>query len=141
MDASNCHLIIDGFRVIVEPDKVGKWIAYFQLGHYSLRNISVASYSGSTNIKTPIFAFSNCSATVENVTLFGEELSAKNCSISKTANVSADWSLYRLRGAKSERPKIKNSPLYKGFMYFDETLNKPIWWDGSKWIDSNGKTC
>lgn len=106
-----------------------------------MRNISVASYSGSTNIKTPIFAFSDCSATVENVTLFGEELSAKNCSISKTANVSADWSLYRLRGAKSERPKIKNSSLYKGFMYFDETLNKPIWWDGSKWIDSNGKTC
>ena len=141
MDASNCHLIIDGFRAIVEPNKVGKWIAYFQLGHYSLRNISVASYSGSTNIKTPIFAFSDCSATVENVTLFGEELSAKNCSISKTANVSADWSLYRLRGAKSERPKIKNSSLYKGFMYFDETLNKPIWWDGSKWIDSNGKTC
>lgn len=25
-----------------------------------------------------------------------------------------------------------------GTMIFDTTLNKPIWWDGSKWIDANG---
>ncbi len=25
-----------------------------------------------------------------------------------------------------------------GYMYFDTTLNKPIWWDGTKWIDSTG---
>lgn len=139
MDASNCHIIIDGFRALLEPEKVGKWIAYFQIGHYSLRSISVVGYSGSKGGKTPIFAFSNCSATVEDVTLFGEELSSNNCSISKSANVTADWSIYRQRGAKIERPKIKKSSSYKGFMYFDESLNKPIWWDGSKWIDANGK--
>ena len=28
----------------------------------------------------------------------------------------------------------------KGYQYFDITLNKPIWWDGTKWIDSIGTT-
>ena len=25
-----------------------------------------------------------------------------------------------------------------GFSYFDTNLNKPIWWTGSKWVDSDG---
>lgn len=25
-----------------------------------------------------------------------------------------------------------------GFQYFDTTLNKPIWWTGSKWVDATG---
>lgn len=28
----------------------------------------------------------------------------------------------------------------KGFQYFDTTINKPIFWDGSKWIDATGAT-
>lgn len=24
------------------------------------------------------------------------------------------------------------------FQYFDTTLNKPIWWTGTKWVDANG---
>lgn len=27
-----------------------------------------------------------------------------------------------------------------GFQYFDTTVNKPIFWDGSKWIDATGAT-
>lgn len=27
-----------------------------------------------------------------------------------------------------------------GFQYFDTTINKPIFWDGSKWIDATGAT-
>ena len=26
----------------------------------------------------------------------------------------------------------------KGYDYFDTTLNKPIWWDGTKWVDAMG---
>lgn len=37
---------------------------------------------------------------------------------------------------------ILNRPLrekcYVGMEYFDTDLNKPIWWNGSKWVDSNG---
>lgn len=37
-------------------------------------------------------------------------------------------------GQSSQRPS--SYPTYKPF--FDTTLGKPIWWNGSKWIDSNG---
>lgn len=30
--------------------------------------------------------------------------------------------------------------LTKKAMIFDETLNKPLWWDGTKWIDGTGTT-
>lgn len=32
----------------------------------------------------------------------------------------------------------RNTTLRKGDMFFDTTLNKPIWWTGSKWVDSTG---
>ena len=25
-----------------------------------------------------------------------------------------------------------------GFQYFDTTLNKPIWWNGTAWVDATG---
>lgn len=42
----------------------------------------------------------------------------------------------------------KNNTIYNivryidliGFQYFDTTVNKPIFWDGSKWIDATGAT-
>lgn len=39
-------------------------------------------------------------------------------------------------GNTSNRP-IEAS---KGFQYFDTTINKPIFWDGTKWIDATGAT-
>ena len=32
----------------------------------------------------------------------------------------------------------RNDAPYIGFRYFDTTLNKPLWWDGTKWVDSSG---
>ena len=37
------------------------------------------------------------------------------------------------KGTSSER-----SAKYTGQMFFDTTLNKPIWWTGSKWVDATG---
>lgn len=37
-------------------------------------------------------------------------------------------------GTSSNRPTNVNS----GYQYFDANLNKPIWWTGTKWIDSTG---
>lgn len=34
----------------------------------------------------------------------------------------------------------KANIINKGFQYFDTTINKPIYWDGSKWIDATGAT-
>lgn len=28
--------------------------------------------------------------------------------------------------------------IYQGYQYYDITLNKPIWWTGSKWVDATG---
>lgn len=40
-------------------------------------------------------------------------------------------------GTTQERPA---NIINKGFQYFDTTINKPIYWDGSKWIDATGAT-
>lgn len=41
-------------------------------------------------------------------------------------------------GTTPLRPILSVS--YAGYAYFDLTLNKPIWWDGYKWIDAVGNT-
>lgn len=38
-------------------------------------------------------------------------------------------------GPSSQRPNG-----IVGLCYFDETINKPIWYDGSKWVDAMGET-
>lgn len=40
-------------------------------------------------------------------------------------------------GTTQERPA---NIINKGFQYFDTTINKPIYWDGSKYIDATGAT-
>lgn len=42
----------------------------------------------------------------------------------------------RKQGTTTERPNMNE--WYKGACYFDTTLNKPIWWTGTKWVDSSG---
>ncbi len=39
-------------------------------------------------------------------------------------------------GITSARPS--NVPV--GYYYFDTTLEKPIWWKGSVWVDATGAT-
>ena len=45
-------------------------------------------------------------------------------------------------GTSSERPISRTVAGYpairEGFFYFDTTLNKPIWWTGSHWVDATG---
>lgn len=42
-------------------------------------------------------------------------------------------------GLSTDRPTAY--PLRRtGGLYFDQTLNKPIWWNGSSWVDANGST-
>lgn len=40
-----------------------------------------------------------------------------------------------ISGTTQQRP---SNTIYIGFQYFDTTLNKPIWWTGTNWIDSGG---
>lgn len=40
------------------------------------------------------------------------------------------------RGQSQERPTLTEAE--NGYFFFDTTLNKPIWWNGLKWVDSTG---
>lgn len=47
----------------------------------------------------------------------------------------SNWTPYNVsRGSTANRPK---NPV-QGTMYFDTTLNKPIWYGGASWLDSTG---
>ena len=43
----------------------------------------------------------------------------------------------KLHGNTENRP-LSTEGIKTGFRYFDTTLNKPIWWNGTKWIDATG---
>ena len=38
----------------------------------------------------------------------------------------------------ADRPNMSGQYNIKGFSVFDITLGRPIWWNGSKWVDSTG---
>lgn len=40
-------------------------------------------------------------------------------------------------GGTTERPSAEDG-IYQGFQYFDTTLGKPIWWNGTDWVDATG---
>ena len=41
-----------------------------------------------------------------------------------------------------EKQKIQNASenIFVGYQYFDTTLSKPIWWNGTAWVDATGAT-
>lgn len=43
----------------------------------------------------------------------------------------------KINGFTKDRP---TTAIKSGFQYFDTTLNKPIWWTGSNWVDATGAT-
>lgn len=48
--------------------------------------------------------------------------------------------LYNASGTSTNRPtsRLTNDFQTIGFQYFDTTLNKPIWWNGTAWVDATG---
>lgn len=44
----------------------------------------------------------------------------------------------RCAGLKIDRPTLTNKVNDRGYQYFDINLLKPIWWNGTSWIDSSG---
>lgn len=57
----------------------------------------------------------------------------------RTGGVWSDWVRVQhvYTGTTAQRPTTGR---YTGMEYFDATLGKPIWWDGSGWVDSTGTT-
>ena len=40
-----------------------------------------------------------------------------------------------ISGTTAERPALQ---LYTGQPFFDTTINRPIWWNGTNWINASG---
>jgi hypothetical protein len=40
-----------------------------------------------------------------------------------------------MSGSSAQRP---TAMLWPGRVYFDRTLNQPVWYDGTDWVDSQG---
>ena len=48
--------------------------------------------------------------------------------------INLDGTPFEKEGGTSSRPNNIDT----GFQYFDTTINKPIWWTGSSWVDATG---
>lgn len=70
--------------------------------------------------------------TIGNGTIIGNKTKVINLNVDRIV-LSGTWFD---SGTTSNRP----TNVLVGFQYFDTTINKPIFWDGSKWIDATGAT-
>lgn len=59
-------------------------------------------------------------------------------SLIKSISSTAKYCLYRIKqgGTTANRPVLTTADA--GFQYYDTTIGKPVWWDGSTWKDATG---
>lgn len=67
----------------------------------------------------------------------GDELTPR-WAFDEFLRVSNEMKGLRAYGPTSRRPSLRVGAV--GFLFFDTTLGKPIWWDGSGWVDATGTT-
>ena len=64
-------------------------------------------------------------------------------SVSIYRNLDYNTTRYCRNSTEGARPTFENAfekAYYLGFMYYDKTLHKPIWWNGTAWVDTTGAT-
>lgn len=64
----------------------------------------------------------------ESTLLLGDWRRGVQCNLTNT---------FKNFGSTTNRPSDLGTN-WKGWEYFDTTLNKPIWWTGTKWVDATG---
>ena len=72
------------------------------------------------------------------VTLYLDNNNNLRIGVTGQANTEGAKVMYNNGGNTGSRPSLTNHWRDVGEMFFDTTLNKPIWWNGAKWVDSNG---
>ena len=75
---------------------------------------------------------------VLNANIFIDEDNYIRCASVSGQKPTTGLHLMRNNNGNNRPSNLTNSYKDIGFMYFDATLNKPIWWDGTKWIDATG---
>ncbi len=73
-----------------------------------------------------------------NTTIFDNTLVDESANNNDLFDAAGDRIADKKSGPSADRPKA-SEVLRIGFMYFDTTLNKPIWWNGKVWVDAMGK--
>lgn len=77
--------------------------------------------------------WTNCKMTIEGNNIAGNGALGYIPTI--VSNASIINNIERNAGDSSSRP----TSAVNGFAYYDTTLNKPIWWTGTKWVDATGQ--
>ena len=72
------------------------------------------------------------------VTLYLDNNNDLRIGVTGQANTEGAKIMYNNGGNTGSRPSLTNHWRDIGTMYFDTSLNKPIWWNGTKWVDSTG---
>lgn len=112
-----------------------------KLGSRSNGNIitKVATYVDSNENTTTYYCYINSSFYTVNCLLDGigktdsyYDRTISNVTLPDGAN---EYSIL-LTGTTSERNNYANAA--PGMSYFDKTLGKPIWWNGTNWVDATG---
>lgn len=98
------------------------------LNIYKYNNDIYIAYNGGNS--TNINVFSNHNIDLIGVNTFTTDILPTAQKIEISYN-----KIEKTFGSTSSRP---SNNLYKGFQHFDTTLNKPIWWNGTEWVDSEG---
>ncbi len=119
---------------------IGEIAGGYRIGSYVGRNIiigaSVPQYAGTAaGVVSP--AIEN-DVSKYNIPVWVKELNAMfHWNKDKWVNYMGIPGLFKNYGTTSERPTGLSST-HEGFLFYDKTLNKPIWWNGTSWADSSG---
>ena len=93
------------------------------------------NYCSITPISSLAERFSNVEGQLKLGTPFKEDDKIIMYGDSSGVKVDLDGNNIVKQGTTEDRP---NKFVKKGFQYFDTTLNKPIYWTGTKWVDATG---
>lgn len=120
-------------NVITHYGKYKNNVRYAHFKIYSLSiptNSTLALYDSNVSITNTSIDLS-----LSNYIFRGNFGDLQRASLNKLTALPSIENLYV--GDTSQRPKFINGGS-TGYCYFDTTLNKPIYWTGTKWVDSTG---
>lgn len=150
--AINCVLFISSFNTYnIRPsseDKEFSMIKFTDGGCITLTNCTFSNWKNVTNKCFP-YAIDGAILTTINTVLPTNGKNFVSCT-NNAKHININQNEYSVRmgnlvyyKTNTKYPNIgDNRPeptvADKGFQYFDTTLNKPVWWNGSTWVDANG---
>lgn len=135
MDKCESMIILNNIFKVPENNSYTLWwyvqnidtIKEFVIGGNYYTGVSLLPQSCYNDAKDKIKGGYNYKTTESNMAYF----------VSSRGEVNAlGQSLYELSGSTGTRPILGVED--KGAVYFDTMLNKPIWWNGTAWVNADG---